>query len=159
MLRILYLSVFLLFHPVHVTLTSLDYNPDSGGFSVFVKMYYDDFLRDYKLSKTGKENVDFSYNDSASFSVMQKYMSEKVMVAVNDKQVGGKLKNISLADNEISINLEYGKVKKPRKVTVTNLIMTTLYGDQANMLIVRVNDFEEGVRLTPEMTEKTFVIK
>jgi hypothetical protein len=159
MLKTLLLSVFFLFHPVHVTLTSLDYSPEKGVFSVFVKMYYDDFLRDCKLSKTGKENVDFSYNDSTSFSVMQKYMSEKVLVTVNDKPIGGKVQNMTLTDNEISINLEYGKVKKPKMVKVTNLIMTTLYSDQANMLIVKINNFEDGVRLTPELAEKTFIIK
>jgi hypothetical protein len=159
MVRLLFLSVFLLFHPVHVTLTSMDYTPGTGVFRVFVKMYYDDFLRDYKLSGAGEENIDFLYNDSTSFGVMQKYLSEKVILAVNDKQVYGKLQNIALADNEISINLEYGKVKNPKMVRVTNLIMTTLYSDQANMLIVRVNDFEDGVRLTPELTEKTFIIK
>jgi hypothetical protein len=159
MLRTLFLSVFFLFHPVHVTLTSVDYVAGTGVFNVFVTMYYDDFLRDYKLSKTGKENVDFSCNDSTSFSVMQKYMSEKVLLTVNDKPIGGKLQNMTLTENEISINLEYGKIKKPRMVKVANLIMTTLYSDQANMLIVRINNFEEGVRLTPELAEKTFIIK
>jgi len=90
---------------------------------------------------------------------MEKYLSEKVKVVVNDKQLTGILQNIKLAENEISINLEYGRVKKPKMVSVTNLIMTSLYTDQANMLIVRVNEFEEGVRLTPESTEKTFRIK
>ncbi len=159
MFRTLFLSVFFLFHPVHVTLTSLDYTPGTGVFTVFMKMYYDDFISDYKLSRTGKENVEFSYNDSSSFTVMQRYLSEKVIVEVNDMLIGGKLQKMVLDDNELSINLEYGKVKKPKIVKVTNLIMTTLYSDQANMLIVRVNDFEEGAKLTPELAEKTFVIK
>jgi hypothetical protein len=122
-------------------------------------MYYDDFLRDCKLFGLQEENVDFSRNDSISFTVMEKYLSEKVKLAVNEKQLGGRLQNFSLNDNEISINMEFGKVKKPKTVSVTNLIMTTLYSDQANMLIVRVNDFEEAVRLTPESTEKTFRLK
>ncbi len=37
--------------------------------------------------------------------------------------------------------------------------MTGLYSDQSNMVIVRVKDFEEGVKLTPDITEKTFKIK
>jgi hypothetical protein len=38
------------------------------------------------------------------------------------------------------------------------LIMTSLYNDQSNMIIVRVNDFEEGVKLTSEKTEQSFKI-
>jgi hypothetical protein len=159
MLRTLLLTTVLFFHPVHVTLTSLDFNSGKGVFKVFVKMYYDDFLRDCKLGGIREENIDFSHNDSASFSVMEKYMSENIKVEVNDRQLEGKLLNVEVGDNEVSINLEYGKVKKPRTVSVTNLIMTKLYSDQANMLIVRVNDFEEGVRLTSGSTEKTFMIK
>jgi hypothetical protein len=37
--------------------------------------------------------------------------------------------------------------------------MTELYADQANMMIIRVNDFEEGVKLTPEIREQTFNLK
>ncbi len=159
MLSTLFLTVLLFFHPVHVTLTSVDYTRGTDVFKVFVKMYYDDFLRDCKLFGLQEENVDFSRNDSISFTVMEKYLSEKVKLAVNEKHLGGRLQKFSLNDNEISINMEFGKVKKPKTVSVTNLIMTTLYSDQANMLIVRVNDFEEGVRLTSESTEKTFRLK
>jgi hypothetical protein len=37
--------------------------------------------------------------------------------------------------------------------------MTGLYGDQANMIIVRADNFEEGVKLTSDITEQTFNIK
>jgi len=37
-------------------------------------------------------------------------------------------------------------------------VMTTLYGDMANMIIVKVIDFEEGVKLTSTETEKKFII-
>jgi hypothetical protein len=137
----------------------MDYSAEKGVFEVVIKMYYDDFLRDYKLCYGGDENFGFSDNDSASLIVIEKYLSEKVKVLVNEKRLEGKSMNMSLDDNEIIINMEYGKVMKPRVVTVNNNIMTSLYSDQANMLIIRVNDFEEGVRLTPLSPERTFRIK
>jgi len=36
--------------------------------------------------------------------------------------------------------------------------MTSLYEDQSNMIIVRVKDFEEGIKLTSDKTEETFRI-
>jgi hypothetical protein len=56
------------------------------------------------------------------------------------------------------MNLEYGFGKKPKSITVKNLIMTGLYTDQANMVIVRIREFEEGVKLNSELTEQTFKI-
>ena len=50
-------------------------------------------------------------------------------------------------------------VKKPKSVKVQNHIMTTLYPDQSNMVILTVSDFQEGVKLTPELTEHTFNTK
>ena len=60
---------------------------------------------------------------------------------------------MNLADNEISMNLEYDN-KKPRTVSVKSLIMTRLYNDMSNMILVKINDFEEGVKLTSDMTEQ-----
>jgi hypothetical protein len=34
-----------------------------------------------------------------------------------------------------------------------------LFGDMLNMLLVKINDFEERVKLTSEMTGQTFKIK
>jgi hypothetical protein len=37
--------------------------------------------------------------------------------------------------------------------------LTGIYADQANMTIIRIGDFEEGVKLTPENNEQTFNLK
>lgn len=159
MFKTLFFSIWLLFHPVHVTLTSIDYVPEMDSFKVFVRMYFDDFLRDNKLNGKEIQNKDFSIDNSSSRDVMEKYLGEKIIIKVNEKQLSGKLRDIKLADNEISMNLEYNAGKKPKTITVKNLIMTGLYSDQSNMIIVKISDFEEGVKLTADKTEQTFKIK
>jgi hypothetical protein len=159
MLRTLVFSIWFLLHPVHVTLTSIDYVPEIDSFKVFVRMYFDDFLRDYKLTGREIKDKEFSTTDTSYINKMQKYLSEKVIIKVNEKQLHGKLKTMNLADNEISMNLEYGASKRPRTVSVKNLIMTGLYADMSNMILVKINDFEEGVKLTSDMTEQSFKIK
>jgi hypothetical protein len=93
------------------------------------------------------------------FHIMEKYLGEKIIIKVNEKQLSWKLQDMKLSDNEISMNLEYYTVKKPKTITVKSLIMTDLYSDQSNMIIVRINDFEKGVKLTADLTEQTFKIK
>jgi hypothetical protein len=160
MLKTLTLLIWFIFHPVHVTLTSIDQVRGTDSLRVFVRMYYDDFLLDYR--KLGDENdsiINISAGKLFPARLMNKYLDEKVSIIVNNKELKGKLLNLALADNEISVNLLYKSVKEPKVITVRNLIMTGLYGDQANMTIVRVNDFEEGVKLTSERTEQTFKLK
>jgi hypothetical protein len=159
MLKILFFSICFLLHPVHVTLTSIDYIPKADSFKVFVRMYFDDFIRDYKLGGNEMQDKEFSATDPSFISKMQKYIDGKVIITVNDKQLSGRLQNMNLADNELSMNLEYGSARKPRTVSVKNLIMTGLYGDMSNMILVKVNDYEEGVKLTSDMTEQSFKIK
>ncbi|OFY63131.1 MAG: hypothetical protein A2V64_09390 [Bacteroidetes bacterium RBG_13_43_22] len=159
MVKTLALSIWFVFHPVHVTLTSIDHIQDTDSLKVFVRMYYDDFLLDYSLSGLTSTGEDFLNSNKFPEDLMNNYMNEKVNIIVNNKPLKGKLLNLDLENNEISMNILYRTDKKPRIITVRNLIMTGLYSDQANMTIIRVNDFEEGVMLTPLKTEQTFSLK
>jgi hypothetical protein len=63
-----------------------------------------------------------------------------------------------LSDNKISINLSFRSDKKLQKITVRNQVITELNNNQAKMTIVHIKDFEEGVNLTPEKKQQTFML-
>jgi hypothetical protein len=159
MFKALLISVWFLMHPVHVTLTSIDFVTDDGSYIVFVRMYFDDFLTDSKLNGNVVDGADFFAGTSASRDAMENYLSKKLIIKVNEKALSGKLHEMKVADNEISMSLEFTGGKKPSSIIVKNLILTDLYADQSNMVIVKVNDFEEGAKLTSDITEQTFKIK
>jgi len=158
MFKTLLISLWMIIHPVHVSLLSIDYDRDSDSFKVFVKVYVDDFLLDSGISDN-VQDIDFSDLTLPEPARVVKYFDEKIVIYVNDKQLSGKLTDMNLADGELNVNLLFNAEKKINTITVKNLIMTSLYNDQSNMIIVRVNDFEEGVKLTSEKTEQTFNIK
>jgi len=159
MLRVLFFSLWTIFHPVHVTMTSIDYVPETVSFQVFVRMYFDDFLTDCRMNGAIVLEEKFPDGNPASVEVLEKYINDKIVLKVNDKQLVARLRNVSVVDNEISMNLVFNSIKKPKTLTVKNLIMIDLYSDQSNMVIVRINDFEEGFKLSPEKIEQTFIIK
>ena len=159
MLKTLFFSIWFLFHPVHVTITSIDYIPEISSLKVFIRMYFDDFLRDCKLNGEEVQNIDFTSDNSLSKDIMEKYLKDKLQIKINNVQLSGKLKDMSLIDNEISTNMEYLTHKKPKTISVKNLILTGLYSDQSNMIIVRIRNLEEGFKLSPELTEQTYIIK
>ena len=101
----------------------------------------------------------FSAGQPFPSDLMNNYLNEKVNISVNNKQLKGKLLNLVMANNEISINLLYKTVKKPKTISVSNMIMTGLYNDQANMTMIKIDDFEEGVKLTPEKSSESFNLK
>ncbi len=159
MLKTLIISVWILMHPVHVTLTSIEFVPEPVTFSVFVRMYFDDFMADSKLAGNVLNSADFSTGTAASREEMEKYIGKKLVIKADERLLAGRLTDIKVEENEISINLTYNGDRAPGRIAVKNLIMTDLYPDMSNMVIVKVNDFEEGARLTTEITERTFVIK
>jgi hypothetical protein len=159
MVKTLLFSIMLITHPVHVSLLSVDYAPEVVSFNVFLKIYYDDFLLDSGLKSENKGNPGFSGTDPRTRDAMVKYINDRINIYVNDQLLSGKLGDVKLSDGELNMNLIFSSVKRIRSITVKNLIMTSLYKDQANMVIVRVNDFEEGVKLTSDKTEQRFKIK
>jgi hypothetical protein len=160
MLRALALSIFIFFYPVHVTLTGTDHISGTDSLKVFERMYYDDFLRDYKLLETiGVSLYKFPGGELFPADLMNNYFNGKVIISVNNKLLNGKLLNLIMMDNEISINMLFKTVKKLRIISVTNMIMTGLHSDQANMAMIKVDDLEDGVKLTYEKSTESFNLK
>lgn len=158
MVKLLFFTLWMAAHPVHVSLLSIDYAPDKGVFNVFLRIYFDDFLLDSEITGDDQKNLNFSEINTFTKAVVSNYVNEKLKIIINNRLISAELQNMDLQDNELRMNLVLSTVKKVNTITVKNLIMTSLYTDQANMTIVRVNDFEQGIKLTAEDTEKTFKI-
>ncbi len=145
-------------HPVHVTFLSIDYVPENKSVSLFLKIYYDDFLLDAGISQTDKPIQDSLRSENFLKGLITRYTNEKVKISFNNQLFSANLDDYVLSDNELRVNFSIPVNRKISTVAVRNMIMTRLYNDQSNMVIVKVNDFEEGIKLTPDKTEQTFVI-
>jgi hypothetical protein len=156
MLKILILPFALLFHPVHVTLTTIDQAQGVDTLKVHFRMYYDDFLRDFELydSKSNIENI--AVIQSFPTELASNYFNDKVHIYVNNKLLIGKISTVNIQDNEIFMNLSYRSDIFPKKIKVINKILTGLYSDQTNMVFIKINKNEQALRLTPEHVKETF---
>jgi hypothetical protein len=159
MFRILFISLYFALHPVHVSVTSIEYDKKTDGFKLFMRMYFDDFIRDGKIDDKTLTQVNIAAGDSVSENALETYLNKKIILTVNGNKISGKLKDAKIADNEISMNFFYHESGLPGVIKINNFILTNLYKDQSNMLIMKVNDFEEGVKLSSDQTEYVFNIK
>jgi len=122
-------------------------------------MEFDDFLKDLQTIDDDRNlNRLFSKQPFPS-DLINQYFNSKIFIYVNNKLLIGKLLSTNLNDNDINLSLFYRSVKKPKSITVRNLILTGWYSDQTNLMIIRINNFEKGIKLTPENNEETFIIK
>jgi len=149
MLKALILPLILMFHPVHVTLTSIDQAQGSDSLRVTFRMYYDDFLRDYKLNEPEFESAKISGGNPFSDGQLYNYFNDRVAIYINNKRLKGKLLDVDIPDNyEIILSLLYKSEKEPVKFRIRNRVLTRLYDDQKNMIFFSINKYEAGIRLT-----------
>jgi hypothetical protein len=121
-----------------------------------IKMNYDLFLRDYQTIDDDRDlNKLYSYRPFPA-DFVNNYINSKVFIYINNKLLNGKLLTMEFEEGEICLNFLYRSVKKPKKITVRNTILTGLHSDQINLTIIKINGFETGIKLTPEHIEESF---
>lgn len=153
-MKILLLAIMTFLHPVHVSLTGIEYDSSNRIYSVFVKVYSDDLEADICLGSSEGEAITGEGNDRYC-----KYLCDRLLILEDGKRLEMKLMNTESDGLEHRFSLEAKGGRSVRDVSVINRIMTRLYYDQANMLLFKFGTVEDGYRFTVEDTLKSYNVK
>jgi hypothetical protein len=159
MLKVLILNALLFFHPVHVTLITINQVQESDTLKVFFRMYSDDFLRDYKLYNPEFEPGKNSEAKDIPNDLVKKYFNDRVQIYINHRLLPGSLSKVSIDSYEIRLDLFYHSDKKPRNFKIRNQILISLYSDQSNMVYLNINKYEDAIKLTVDHFEDDLRLK
>jgi hypothetical protein len=159
LLKILMINILFLSHPAHVTLTSMEQNEDSDTLKVFFRMYYDDFLNDYKSYNPAFDFNKISRELPVTPDQINDYFNDRINISVNKKLLTGRLSDLFKDNFEISFSVHYKSVRKPRKLTITNQVLIKIYNDQVNMVYLNINEYQDAVKLTSEHFTGDFTLK
>jgi hypothetical protein len=140
-------------------MTSIDYVGGTDSIKVSCRMDFDDFLKDLQTIDDDRNLYRLFNKQPFPSDLINQYFNSKVFIYVNSNLLIGKLLDVNLSDNEFVLNLIYKSEKKPKNITVRNIILTSWYSDQTNLIIIRINNFEKGIKLTTEHNEETLIIK
>lgn len=142
---IILLSFLFNFHPLHLTITNVDYDAKTKNYSVVIKIFTDD-LQTMVLKKTGaKIPTDASIWTSEDLKNVNKYVLGNFQITSISPM---KMIYVSKKSNENSVTLTYStKITSKNDVFIRNSLMMELYGDQKNLVIVKINDNEKGYEL------------
>ncbi len=138
---------------------SMDYLDSKKSFEVLLKMDYHDFVTDYWNSINDDHVFDPSGKIDTAIVLVNQYLAERVQIYADEKKLKGEITGVESANGEVKLNLVYNIAKGAKNIRVKNLVLTSVYKDQSNLLIFKYNDYEEGVRLTTEKLEHSFSIK
>jgi hypothetical protein len=136
----------LLGHPLHVSLTSIDINPEQKEALVTCKFYTDDFsLLFYHLyEKNIKPETEKEFTD-AELDLINKYMNGSFSMVTGKDTIA--LEYLRKDQNEESIWLYYKGIlpkNKIKTVLLTNKLLLDLYEDQTNLVIITNKLVEKG---------------
>jgi hypothetical protein len=144
---------------VRVTLITLEKEPGSDTIRMSFRMYYDDFLLDYKLYQPEFESGKINYPADYFQNRIIDYFNERVQVYLNGKLLPGTLSGFSIDNYEIIMSLAYHSDKKPKNLRISNKILTSIYPEQANMVYLNIDKYENALKLTANNVEATIRLK
>jgi len=153
-MKILSFVILLLLHPVHVSLTGIDYDTANRRWSLFVKVYSDDLEADMNLGSSSGE--EFTGEEQDRYI---QYLADRIIIMEDGRQLEMKLLNDETDGLEHRFNITAVGAKRFTGVTVMNRIMTRLYDDQANMVLFSFDGIEEENRFTTTDTMKIYKVK
>lgn len=158
MLKVLAIIIWGMTQQNHVTMTGIDFVDGTDSLKVNCRMYFDDFLKDLQTIDDDRNLKTIFSKQPFPADLINFYFNSKVFIYVNNKLLTGKLLTYSLNNNEFIINMLYKADKKPKIITVRNMILTGWFSDQENLTIIKINNFEKGIRFTPEHPEETITV-
>ena len=157
---VLFVTLSSWFHPVHVSVTNVDLEPETGMINVSVKLFSDDF-EDLILRKYGVQmSITLQENPEKHIAAINRYIGDALQFTIN----GGQEIEMDFSGSELNheaIWLSYMGVsgQRIRKMEVRNELMLDKFEDQTNLMIVSYGDQQNGYRLNNKNTELSFNIK
>lgn len=156
--RILILSLIIFIipgmkHPMHVSVTNIDYNQNKKYFDISLKLFLDDFITVLKMKNN--RNIDLNKSHSSSeendnIKAINNYLSTHFSLEINNR----KIKFINFEFVQKKINNEsvwlYYKLpfeKKISNIKIYNSLLIDLFPDQTNLVIVTINGEQKGFNL------------
>ena len=152
----LFLTVLIkpLMHPVHVSITNMDYDQYSQTISLSFKVHFEDVrLLFYHLNQ---KDIDLT-NDSVynvNKELVDNYFANHFKLT-GDGEINLKLisEGIQVDEDDIWFNYHCSIISEIKILKVSNTLLLDLYFDQKNLLIFKNQNLEKGYHFDYETTE------
>jgi hypothetical protein len=160
MLKLLTLPILIFFQQMPVTFTGMEYIQGTDSLKVSVRINYELFLRDYQQTIFDDLDIEVLRGFKPFPSdLANNYINSKINIYANKKLIVGKLLKTEENEEDVRFSILYRVEKRLKRITVRNTILTGLYSDVENLIILRSRNYESEKKLTPEHNEETFVMK
>ena len=143
------LCFFLSFHPIHLSITEVDYNEKSRALQMTVRIFIDDLELSIQ-KKVNEEELDLLEpgNGRKTDDLVKAYLADVVKVKVDKKQAKLNYIGSEIEGPAIICYVEIENIKKFTTIEFTNKIILETHDDQSNLVNVNYKDKVKSIRLT-----------
>ncbi len=132
-------------HPIHLTVTNLEYQPKHKVFVAKIRLFKDDFGKILYLKYHNKP--DFRHKNKQTLELIHRYLSKKFTLYINGVQIPPEkyqIKDYQIQDITLWVTLKIPYKQPIRTIEIHNQLMTDLYPDQKNMLIFTYKSIQKA---------------
>ncbi len=162
----MFLWLFFLFsinsvmHPIHTSVTNINYLPEKKAFEISVRLYKNDFQK-IIFQKYGYR-LNFEKNpptDSAKF-YMTDYIKRNLIFIVGKKGFNHyQFKDSKVNFEAVWLNLTLPFKKKPSAIILHNSLLYDLFDDQKNLVIFSYLNNEQGFTFSKNKENEEVLLK
>ncbi len=142
-------------HPVHVTVTNIEYNASKNIFEVSIKIFTDDLEHAVYLKEQKEIGLIKNSPVTEVEAYLLRYVYEQFQLFINNKPIA--LSNVKLTkytsvENATWLYMEFNVPSKIKQLSIQNNLLNELFPDMTNLVIIHWNNNEQGLTFTKNKT-------
>lgn len=147
---IIHISIFLasLFHPVHVSITNMEYNQEKQEFEISMRIFKDD------LQMVINHNYDTAINliditgQMNDPTIVNKYINDSFYLKSSSQTYKLELTDHEITEEAVLLSYTSNLPYNLSSLEIRNSILMDFYHDQTNLVIFSYTGKEKGLRFT-----------
>lgn len=143
------LSLFLSFHPIHLSITEIELNEKSKALQLTTRIFVDDLELSIQ-KKLGDEEFDLLEpgKGRTTDQLVKEYLADKLKVKVDKKLVKTNYLGHEIEGPAMICYIEVENIKKYTTIEVTNKVILETHDDQSNLVNINYKEKVKSIRLT-----------
>jgi len=143
--------LFYILHPIHVSVTEIEYSEKHKSLQIVSRIFIDDLELSIR-AKLNDETLDILHPKTGltTDKLVQDYLQDHFRVRLDGKPVKINFLAHEIEDVAIICYLEIEGIKKLKTIEVTNSVIQETHNDQSNLVHVTYKGPIKSLRLTRE---------
>lgn len=157
MIHSLVYSLLLWVHPIHISVTEINYNEKSKSLQITSRIFVDELELGIRAQRKEPElDILTPKNGLTTEQLVKNYMAAHFKIKIDGKVA--KLNFLGYEKEDISIisYIEIENIKKLKTIEVFNDVITEIHDDQSNLVHVTYKAPVKSARLTRETNSELF---